>query len=538
VNSARSQLPADDHAGWVLLLPAPRAGQRVLCLETGDVRFAEGAAFWFDDVTALNSAGDEAHFSGGSLSREALRDWRPGAPLPYAHQSFSVVVCRFAGSRAGRRAVATQLTEIARVLAPDGCLYVDVDNPGSYQLTGGLAGGGCRRGTLSRLLSRAGFSHQRHHAQIYENRRLAEVVAPRGYRASRNAWRLRERIKERLLGRLTQRWFAPAHAVLAARTPLGACGVDALPAMQAAGGAGFAQFLVNPGKCFVSAGPDAATVPLITVVPTRADTVSRRRTELAALQLLRAARLSIDHLLPRVAREVDHGRHPLFEYEAFAGTTIDLPVPGFDDFMERAFRVLCEFNRSSLERRALTAEEIAALIGRPLAVAMARYPSAAPAIERLRSALEAAVAGRVLPLTWQHGDYKLENLVFTQSDRAVRAIIDWELAAPRGLALVDLLYLLAYAEITLGAENDILPVVRACMLTDHWRPASRALLERYLREFPEVMPFKNVCIGLFLAHHVASRFAYDARDLDSQNAIADLMLNIAARLEARPGQSS
>ena len=534
MNSARAQLPADDHAGWLLLLPAPRAGQTLLCLETGGVRFAESAAFWFDDVTALNNDGNEARFSGGSLSRETLRDWRPGARLPYADQSFSAVVCRFAGSGAGRRAVAAQLAESARVLAPDGCLYVDVDNPGSYQ----LSGGGCRRGTLSRLLSQAGFTHQRHHAQIFENRRLAEVVPPRGYRASRNAWRLRERIKERLLGRFTQRWFAPAHAVLAARTPLGASGVETLPAMQAAGSAGFAQFLVNPGKCFVIAGPDAATVPLITVVPTRADTVSRRRTELAALQRLRAAHLSIDHLLPRVAREVDHGRHPLFEYEAFAGTTIDLPVPGFDDFMERAFRVLCEFNRSSLERRALTADEIAALVGRPLAVAMARYPVAAPAIARLRSTLEKALAGCVVPITWQHGDYKLENLVFTESDRAVRAIIDWELAAQRGLALVDLLYLLAYAEITLGAENDILPVVRACMLTDQWRPASRVLLERYLREFPEVMPFKNVCIGLFLAHHVASRFAYDARDLDSQNAIADLMLNIAARLEAAPGQSS
>jgi len=284
--------------------------------------------------------------------------------------------------------------------------------------------------------------------------------------------------------------------------------------------------------------PDAVTVPLMTVVPTRADTVSRRRTELAALQRLRAARLSIDPLLPRVAREVDHGRHPLFEYEAFAGTTIDLSTPGFDELMERAFRVLCEFNRGSLERRALTAEEIAALVSRPLAIAAARYPAATPGIARLRSALEAALTGRVVPLTWQHGDYKLENLVFAAGDRAVRAIIDWELAAPRGPALVDLLYLLAYAEITLGAENDILPVVRGCMLTDHWRPASRALLERYAREFPEVMPFKNACLGLFLVHHVATRFAYDARDLDSQNAIADLMLNIAARLEAAPGPPS
>jgi len=122
--------------------------------------------------------------------------------------------------------------------------------------------------------------------------------------------------------------------------------------------------------------------------------------------------------------------------------------------------------------------------------------------------------------------------VFGSADHAVRAIIDWELAAPRGLALVDLLYLLAYAEITRGADDDILPVMRRCMLPDQWPAGSRALLDAYVREFPLVIPFKNVCIGLFLAHHVANRFAYDARDFNSQGLMADLMLKLAERLES------
>jgi SAM-dependent methyltransferase len=532
--NARARLVADDNAGWVLLLPAPRRDARVLCIELDGARYAEGAAFWHDDVTALNTqAQAEATFIAGSLTAESQIGWRSGMPLPYADGTFAVVACRLAGRGIGRDALRSLLPELARVLRPDGCVYLDVDNPGSYQSRG--RGNGCRRGVLSKMLGQAGFTHRRHHAQIFEHGRLSEVIPSRGYRASRNAWRFRERLKELMLGRVTHRWFAPVHGVLASRAPLRGTAVSELPAMRASASHELAQFLVNPGKSFVAADAHGAQVPLITVVPTRADTISRRRTELAALEQLQAAHLPVAKLLPRIAREVRHGRHSVFEYEAFAGTTIDLPVPDLDACLERAGQVLRDFNRSSFETRVLRAEELDALVTRPLTVAATRYPQAAAAAQRLRAALEKTLAGAIVPLAWQHGDFKLENLVFGNADHAVRAIIDWELAAPRGLALVDLLYLLAYAEITRGADDDILPVMRRCMLPDEWPAGSRALLDAYVREFPLVIPFKNVCIGLFLAHHVANRFAYDARDFNSQGLMADLMLKLAERLESSAG---
>ena len=532
--NARSQLRADDNAGWVLLLPAPQPGAPMLCLELGDSRFAEGAAFWHDEVTALNlSARMEAVFNAGSLIAERPCSWRPGEVLPYRDGAFSIVICRLAGGAAAREAMPQVLPELARVLNASGCLYVDVDNPGSYQAAGNGVSkrAGLRRGPLSRLLARAGFTHQSHHAQIFEHGRLTEVIPAQGYRATRNAWRSREMLKEWLLGRITHRWFAPVHAVRASRSPLSNPAFETLPALVGEG-QGFRQFLVNPGKCFVAARNSTAAVPLITVVPTRADTLTRRRIELAALARLRAAGLSVVKLLPRVAREVPHGRHALFEYEAFAGTTLDLPEPHFDASLQRAFRTLCDFNRDSLARRALRADEMQALIWQPIEVAGTRYPAARAAAARLAKALQDSLADAIVPVVWQHGDFKLENLVFGNQDREVRAIIDWELSAPTGLALVDLLYLVAYAEITRGAHEDVLPVVQACMLPGRWSGCGAALLDVYIQEFPEVTPFKDACIGLFLLHHVANRFTYDARELNNHNLIAELMLNIAARLEA------
>jgi len=152
---------------------------------------------------------------------------------------------------------------------------------------------------------------------------------------------------------------------------------------------------------------------------------------------------------------------------------------------------------------------------------------------RLRAALARTLVGAAVPLTWQHGDYKLENLVFDTAARGVRAIIDWELAAREGMALVDLLYLLAYREITLGTADDILDVTADTLLPGRWPPASAALLARYLEAFPDVKPFMDACAGVFLAHHVAIRFAYHARDKSEQ--IATLMNDIAMRLEDRTG---
>jgi hypothetical protein len=367
-------------------------------------------------------------------------------------------------------------------------------------------------------------------AQIYEHGRLSEIVAPRGYRATRNAWRPRERIKEFLLGPVTQRWFAPVNGALASRAGVRATLLESLPAM--AEGA-LLQLIVNPGKCFIAGSVPAGATPLLTVVPTRADTIARRRTELAAIDMLRAAALPVAALLPKVARESSYLGRPVFEYEAIRGTTIDLPTAGFDALMEQAVDTLCDFNRQSLVRRALTPVDVDSIAGRALGIAAVRYPTAATAAGRLRSALERVLVGAVVPLAWQHGDFKLENIVFDGATRRVRAIIDWELAAREGLALVDLLYLLAYREITLGTAADVLDVAAATLLPGRWPAPSAALMARYLAAFPDVKPFMDACIGVFLAHHVAIRFAYDARE--NSNKIATLMNDIAARLDTLPG---
>jgi len=78
------------------------------------------------------------------------------------------------------------------------------------------------------------------------------------------------------------------------------------------------------------------------------------------------------------------------------------------------------------------------LIGRPLAAAESLEPRL---VERTLAAV-APLAGSEFPLVLEHGDVSHPNLVL-QPDGSL-AVIDWELAEPRGLPLNDLCFFLAY----------------------------------------------------------------------------------------------
>jgi len=73
----------------------------------------------------------------------------------------------------------------------------------------------------------------------------------------------------------------------------------------------------------------------------------------------------------------------------------------------------------------------------------------------------------------------------------------------------------------------------ATVLPGRWPPPSASLLDCDLAAFLDVMPFMDACFGVFLAHHVAIRFAYDAAG--NSNQIATLLNDIAPHLETTAG---
>jgi len=174
--------------------------------------------------------------------------------------------------------------------------------------------------------------------------------------------------------------------------------------------------------------------------------------------------------------------------------------------------------------------EFAAIAGDAFAAAEGRYPQLASALRRLRRAVHARLVGSTVPLVWQHGDYKLENLIFDERSREPAAVIDWELAAPAGLPLLDLYYLLIYRRITRGEASDVLELVSE-MAAGRWQSAEAEMIALYAREVAVPAELSTACIAVFLVHHIGIRFAYDPDDTLARERMTSAVDVVTSELE-------
>lgn len=98
------------------------------------------------------------------------------------------------------------------------------------------------------------------------------------------------------------------------------------------------------------------------------------------------------------------------------------------------------------------------------------------ALERIRRDLHEALLGRRLTAGWTHGDYAPSNLFVDPASGAVKGIVDWELAAARGLPALDGVQLVLSARAVRRRREYGEIVVDA--LAGSWTEEERAVLDQ------------------------------------------------------------
>lgn len=531
----------DRNGAWVLLLPAPRAGQRILCLGLGSSDSRVPLQYWHDEVDVVQgspASGLAVHtlVQAGHESGSTTLRWWPGQPLPLAPGTFDGVVIRLAGGGAvkhallpdGRALASALLLEARRLLKTPGFVYLEIDNTWSVRNLGLLFRG--KWGQLSVAPSRrswlqalraVGLPQREVHALLLERGLLAEILPSSGDVLSRQVVGFGEYLKMGLLGPRGAAHFATAYGVMAGagdwpslldellETVAISPGVSLPGAPTASFRAG--RIISAPDKAFVeclpvNSGPELQS--LFLVVPLTAETVARRRQELAALNQLKASSLPITSLLPATACEAHCRGRPVFIYSALPGRAIDMPVRQLPTLTQRAFDLLADFNHSSQEMLRIDSVQFVTIAGVALAGARGRYPEAHVALSRLEAGLERCLLGRLVRTAWMHGDFKVENLLFDMQTLRVSGVIDWELASPVGLLAVDLLYLLAYNRVTCGENVDVIDVIEHVLLPGRWTAPERGFLDRYVRAFAIPEPYMTVASAVFVIHHIGVRFTF------------------------------
>lgn len=552
----------DSNGAWVLLLPAPKTGQRILCLGLGSSDFRAPLQYWHDDVDVVQSSRipetvEHTRVQAGREPVIATLRWCPGQALPFAPGTFSGAVIRLAAGGVAEHSTLTSelvlgsalLREARRLLTSSGFLYLEVDNTWSVRNLGHLLRG--RWGQLAiapgrrfwlRALRAADFPQPAFHALLLERGELAEILPASGHALSQHAVGFRERLKAVLLGPRGALHFATAYGVMAdaGNQPklLDELLVTAtMPSGERLPGSPNSSFQVGriistSEKAFVECLPTTPGLSsLFLVVPFSPGTVARRRREVAAMNQLKAAQLPITKFLPGTAREARCRGRPVFVYSALPGRAIDIPVPQLPTLTQHAFDLLVDFNRSSRGTSRVDADAFAACIGSGLAGALGRYPEAHVALGCLERALERCLLGRRVQTVWVHGDYKVENLLFDMQELRITGVIDWELASPKGLLAVDLLFLLAYNRVTRGEAMDVVDVIEQALLPGSWLKHEQELLDKYVGTFEISSSYMAVASAAFVIHHIGSRFSYTGPE-GPRRRLPAIIMSLARRIEA------
>ncbi|MFM2118928.1 MAG: hypothetical protein RL722_396 [Pseudomonadota bacterium] len=529
--------PAFVHrGGWQHLLPDLR-GRRVICLS--DDRSA---------VASLVRAGACVQWWPVDEAAAATPSADPGVPPFEATQAHLPPAAD--GAPEGQvdvLAVLALAPDPATVRAPDWEARLKVrmaEALARLASTAWLCWVGARAHAPPHLPADQGWTPLATRPLLTHGRHLLEVIAPAGYRSTRNRELHRERIKEWVYGPILARWTAPARLCTAQRGAAGPVVLSqALTAIARHLGSPceptiLQQQLLAGGKTILTlALPGRA--PVVAVLVGDALSKGRRRAEVGILGRLASLDGPLTRLLPHVLGELEVAGQLCLLLNCLPGVTLDRAVAALPAVTEACVDFLINLQAArSPELAALPPTDPAPLVYQWLGSAVARNPQLAPLIAALEPSITALAPTQPLSPVWMHGDFKIENVLYDLKSRHLTGVIDWEHARCPGLPLVDLYYLLTYNRQMAGQGFG---EAADALLDPQRRSADEArLIQRYCSSSgitPALLPLLDTA---FVLHHLGVRihgFENSRSVPPTQALLQRLAVRLAAAVAALPARS-
>ena len=548
-----------DASGWIYLLP-PLLGSRLICIDAvGSVAHrlaAEGA-----EVTVVVPHGQApwaAEYLDSSLrpTVDRLRFASPDGIAAAWHDATprlcdGFVVHDLHGSTvraADVPAMIRLLRGLVRHLDARAFVYVGALRRWSpWRLSGSSGGSGAsarQRGVSRRrhfdLVHAAGAARADEHPYLLSGPGLTEIIGSCGYRSTKNRELRAERAKEFLLRPGLARHLAPGAGIVGHLGKPRESVIDLLRtrieyADKRPGACRpvLAQCLVlHAGKVILGLRAPAPSGVALTVVMARDDVAVRRR-EVEAASLVALADLPdlpdrLAALLPRYLGRIDVEGVQAFVQSTRPGVTCDLDLPGLSSLTRRAADFLVDLHEQT--RDPATPSHAATLICSLCTAAMLRAPQLSDSLLALRTAVEKCAGQLNVPLVCMHGDFKIENVMYDQRSGALTGMIDWELSMPKGLPLLDLLYLLAFNRMIRGQSRSA--ALGALTAGDTLEQQERDLTSRYLRRLgiPECQRLPLAIA--FLCHDIGCRIQFDDLPPDAVRSAKEFIDGLRVRLLA------
>ena len=341
-----------------------------------------------------------------------------------------------------------------------------------------------------------------------------------------------------LLSERGARILAPAYGYVAARPDATWSAVCDEVARVVASATGVPAARLRAVHCRLARGDkaifafedrDGSGQPSIAVVSEDPRVTRGRRIEADILAQLARLPADISRRVPRHVGEYAVGRYACFVMTMLPGVTLDAATASLEPLTQQALDFLRALHLHTATPVRLDAERFQRYVGNLVADACARNRDEAAALIELRDALSAALGNRTLPVVFTHGDFKIENVMYTRADRRMTGVIDWEHASSQALPLIDPLYLLFYNRTLRGSPwMEVLAAV-----VDRQALDARELerVDGYLRALGVDTELFEPLAAVFLIHHIGRRVTLTL-DADAHERLRRIIDGLAARLRA------
>ncbi|MBI4847300.1 MAG: methyltransferase domain-containing protein [Nitrospirae bacterium] len=432
--------------------------------------------------------------------------------LVASHDFDNIIPYMEAPSGSNRKYLSRMLKEAARVTGTSGSLFISVQNAMGFRSLFNRVRGGTKAengetrfspGFVSSKLKDAGFKHIKLLYAYPSLMNIKEITDPAATAGSRKS--LRNIIKDRFVkgGAL-----APAFMAIASNKPYKSFMENLLEhAVPDKGEMEVERFIAD---VIVIARPKDKTGDpkgVVIRMPLNEKYYALCRQNMESLRGLKSMQGQLPFEAPLPVKEGVYNGQAYFVESKLGGAVISTPGNAFHKAFPVVVKVLTEFHIKTLQRVHLNEERFVRLFScyaEELMQTLAFDAGYSELAEGVVMYLRKEAVNKEMLLAWQHGDYKLENLLFDLDSITVTGIIDWDLSAREGLPLLDLLHLLASRRKVLYGE-ELMDVICDIIIPLKFDHMEKNILERYMNALgisAEALPAMAI---IYWLHHVIKR---------------------------------
>lgn len=335
-----------------------------------------------------------------------------------------------------------------------------------------------------------------------------QIISEIGYVSNKYDHKLKGRIKKLLWGPWLYPYFCPSLLILLSKKEIHSRLSSIIQRMMDENhsvyqGINYLLLLQNKLLGSLQFAEEGVLRNYIVIISRDNRVIQGRRVEKEHLALLEQRGIT-SCLAPKFIGEGASGLDRYFLTESIDGVIFDLNRKELTSITELGVEQLIAMARETKKKVIVDHAEYENLAGYIFDQARINLKIMDDELNQLEGLVKRNLCGAQITTVLFHGDFKIENIVFSHRLEKINGIIDWEFSRISGLPYLDLWYLISYNRaITTGAYAG--EIILDMIFSGAFSEKEKHWINAYHDEIQESREIMNSLKILYYVHHIGIR---------------------------------